>query len=62
MDKKEPILYYKKEECCGCAACWSICPKNAINMTEDEEGFEYPKIDNSKCIYCYQCMYVYPMK
>lgn len=42
MKKKEPVLYEKKEECCGCTACYAICPKEAISMIEDEEGFEYP--------------------
>lgn len=33
----KPILFKKKEDCCGCAACYSICPKKAINMLEDDE-------------------------
>ena len=35
-----PVLYKRKEECCGCTACYAICPKEAISMVEDEEGFE----------------------
>ena len=31
-------------------------------MVEDEEGFEYPKIDGSKCIRCYMCLNVCPFK
>ena len=42
--KEVPILYSRKEECCGCTACYAICPKEAISMVEDEEGFEYPQI------------------
>ena len=42
--KEIPILYNRKEECCGCTACYAICPKEAISMVEDEEGFEYPVI------------------
>lgn len=57
-----PVLYRKKEECCGCTACYAICPKEAISMVEDEEGFEYPKIDNSKCVRCYLCLKVCPFK
>ena len=56
------ILYKRKEECCGCTACHAICPKEAISMVEDEEGFEYPQIDESKCIRCYQCIKVCPIK
>lgn len=48
-------LYGKKEECCGCTACKSICPKNAINMQLDEEGFSYPVINQDLCIECGAC-------
>lgn len=54
--KDVPTLYRRKEECCGCAACYAICPREAIRMVEDEEGFEYPQIDGDKCIRCYQCI------
>lgn len=60
--KEFPVLYNRKEECCGCTACYSICSQEAIYMEEDEEGFEYPKIDGSKCICCYQCIKVCPVK
>ena len=32
-------------ECTGCGACVSICPKQAIVMQPDTEGFLYPKVD-----------------
>jgi coenzyme F420-reducing hydrogenase beta subunit len=48
-------LFNNKEECCGCSACKSICPKAAILMVPDEEGFLYPTIDKSKCIDCGKC-------
>ena len=53
MKEIVPILYTSKEACCGCAACYAICPKAAISMKEDEEGFEYPEIDKKKYIKCY---------
>lgn len=62
MERKLPVLYNRKEECCGCSACLAICPKDAISMIEDEEGFEYPQIDESKCVRCYQCIKVCPIK
>ncbi len=62
MVKELPILYGKKEECCGCTACYAICPKKAIHMVEDEEGFEYPRIDESICIRCYKCVNVCSFK
>lgn len=57
-----PVLYSRKEACCGCTACYAICPGEAISMFEDEEGFEYPQIEESKCIRCCQCIEVCPMK
>ena len=62
MKREIPVLYKRKEECCGCTACYAICPKEAIFMVEDEEGFEYPQIDKSKCVWCYQCIKVCPIK
>lgn len=48
-------VYKNKKDCCGCTACMNICPKNAITMQEDEEGFLYPIIDSKKCINCGLC-------
>lgn len=44
-----------KADCCGCTACASICPKDAISMEPDVLGFKYPKIDLDKCINCGLC-------
>lgn len=57
-----PVLFERKEECCGCTACFAICFQKAIGMFEDGEGFLYPKIDEKKCIRCYQCIEVCPIK
>ena len=54
-------VYERKAKCCGCAACYSKCPVQAIRMEEDEEGFLYPLIDPEKCIYCGQCRAVCPV-
>ena len=48
-------LFHEKRNCCGCGACYSICPKNAIKMTEDQDGFIYPQIDINKCVQCGLC-------
>ena len=61
MSKPLPVLYHRKEECCGCTACYAICPMTAILMVEDEEGFEYPEVDSRKCIKCYRCIEVCPI-
>lgn len=60
--KPIPVLYERKEDCCGCTACYAICPKSAIKMVEDEEGFDYPVVDAEKCIRCYLCLKVCPIK
>jgi len=52
----------EKSQCCGCTACSSICPKKAIVMKQDEEGFMYPIIDKSKCVNCGLCDKVCPIK
>lgn len=56
--REDPVLYQKKEECCGCGACYSVCPKNAITMKADKEGFLYPRIDKNICVKCYKCVSV----
>ena len=61
-EKNIPVLYKIKPECCGCTACYAICPKSAITMESDEEGFLYPSIDEEKCVRCYQCLKVCPIK
>ena len=50
-----------KKDCCGCSACVQCCPKQCIKLYEDEEGFLYPKIDNSICIDCGLCERVCPV-
>lgn len=50
-----------KKDCTGCGACYNICPKNAITMQVDEEGFKYPVIDREKCINCKLCEKICPI-
>ncbi len=51
----------KKESCCGCWACINVCPRDAIEMKEDEEGFLYPSIDEEICSQCELCKKVCPV-
>ena len=48
-------------KCCGCSACYAVCPKNAITMQADSEGFKYPVINKDKCIDCRLCCKVCPL-
>lgn len=48
------------EKCVGCGACRQICPKSAITMTADAEGFLRPNIDGEKCVECGLCQKVCP--
>lgn len=52
------ISTLQKDECCGCTACMSCCPANAIEMNPDYEGFLYPVVDESKCVDCGKCFNV----
>ena len=50
-----------KTQCSGCGACRNICPKNAISMKADAEGFLYPNVDDSLCVKCGLCLKVCPI-
>lgn len=60
--KKVPDLCSEKALCCGCAACYSVCPVEAITMCADEKGFWYPRIDEGICIGCQLCLNVCAFK
>ncbi len=48
-------LFNNKQDCCGCTACKSICPEQAISMLPDEEGFQYPEVNRNLCVECGLC-------
>ena len=51
----------EKSRCTGCTTCMNICPKGAITMIEDSDGFKYPVIDQDKCINCGLCVKTCPV-
>lgn len=51
-----------KEKCCGCSACVNACPKHALKMISDRDGFFYPQMNISMCIHCGKCVEVCPME
>lgn len=44
-----------KNDCTGCNSCATACPKNAIKMVHDNEGFLIPEVDSTLCIDCNIC-------
>ena len=55
IGEKVPHLCISFGDCCGCTACYSVCPKRAIQMVEDDEGFPYPHVNENLCIGCHLC-------
>ena len=62
MEKEFPILYKNDSECCGCNACYTVCPKGAISMVPNRDGFLYPRIDEAVCVRCGRCLRVCAFK
>ena len=58
MSKREILDLVKT--CTGCFACANCCPKDAISLPENNEGFYFPVIDNEKCIDCGLCDKIFP--
>ena len=56
------IEIINKTDCCGCTACANACPKNAIVMEPDAEGFLYPRVLADKCVDCGLCDKVCPIR
>lgn len=50
-----------KSACCGCSACYAICPKQCITLSADKEGFLYPVVNAEVCINCGLCEKVCPV-
>ncbi len=50
----------KESECTGCSVCASVCPRNAIIISKNANGFYIPKINNAMCIKCNSCIKICP--
>ena len=55
-------LFEDRKECTGCGACRFVCPKDAVRMEADEEGFAVPVVDGDKCIDCGACLRICPVR
>lgn len=49
-----------KKDCCGCGACVSACSAGCLSFDMDQEGFEYPKVNENACLHCGKCAAVCP--
>lgn len=44
-----------KHSCTSCQMCAAVCPKNAITISLDKDGFYRPIVDNNLCVDCSIC-------
>lgn len=44
-----------KRTCTSCQMCAAVCPKNAIKVVLDDNGFYRPAIDDVRCVDCGIC-------
>lgn len=58
---KENRLRIGDKKCTGCAGCANICPRNAIYMSQDDNGFYKPRIQENKCVKCSLCESICPI-
>lgn len=49
------------DRCTGCSACMSRCPKQAIILVPNNEGFWYPSVLKTKCVHCNLCVNTCPI-
>lgn len=50
-----------RQLCTGCGACAAVCPRDAVRMEADGEGFFYPVIRKSTCTDCGLCTRTCPL-
>ena len=44
------------DKCVGCGVCGLVCPKGAVALREDREGFLRPVVDVCRCVSCGACV------
>lgn len=55
-DERSVISVTKAGNCSGCGACEALCPKGAIRLEKNSEGFWTPGVDRNKCVNCGLCL------
>nr|WP_325300666.1 polysaccharide pyruvyl transferase family protein [uncultured Oscillibacter sp.] len=61
QEREEGPLLADRACCTGCSACAAVCPKDAITLARDKEGFAFPAVDLGKCVRCGLCTKTCPM-
>ena len=46
--------------CCGCGACYAVCPKGIISIPLNKDGFYQIDIKEDECVSCGKCVKVCP--
>lgn len=52
-------VHYSKQLCTGCGVCAGLC--DAIEMSENDIGHYFPRVDLDKCKNCGKCMKICPV-
>lgn len=59
MEKMKTIMKCALDkQCCGCSACQSVCPVQAVRLVSNQKGFLVPNVNTETCIGCGQCLEV----
>lgn len=59
--KEAPLpIFPPTMTCCGCGACVAECPKGALSLSENSEGFIEASIRRELCVECGLCAKVCP--
>ena len=55
------MIKLNDKNCTACGACVQTCPKNCIELKQDENGFLYPNVNVAECLDCGLCDKVCPI-